>query len=45
LTGQSFKVLTYGSRLGNFATKNGLTQNGITLAPQLNARDLTLLAP
>jgi hypothetical protein len=44
-SGQSFKVLTYGSRVGDFAIKNGLTQNGITLMPQLNARDLTLLAP
>ncbi len=44
-SGQSFKVLTYGSRVGDFATKNGLTQNGVTLTPQLNARDLTLIAP
>lgn len=42
--GTTFKVLTYASRTGTFATVNvtGLA-NGLTLTPQYNATDLTLV--
>lgn len=41
-TGDSFQVMTYGSRTGTFATING---NGQTYTPNYNANDLTLVAP
>ena len=42
---ESFPVLTFGSRAGDFATNSGLTQGGITLSKNYSATALTLTTP
>jgi hypothetical protein len=42
---QSFPVLTYASRAGDFATNTGLTQGGVTLTKNFAAASLTLATP
>jgi hypothetical protein len=42
---QSFPVLTYASRSGDFATNTGLTQGGVTLTKNFSATSLTLATP
>lgn len=43
-SGQSFEVITFGSRTGDFDMKTGLTIGRITLDPQYDAESLTLVA-
>ncbi len=43
--GSNFQIVTYASRVGEFATINGLSlPNGLVFVPQFNATDLTLTA-
>ena len=42
---QSFPVLTFASRAGDFAANSGLTQGGITLSKNYSATTLTLTTP
>ena len=44
-TGQSFRVLTFGSRAGDFATTTGLAQGAVTLQLNYTATSLDLVAP
>src|SRR5207244_1504320 len=42
--GNTFPLLTFGSRSGTFGTINGLTQGGTTFTPVYDSGDFTLLA-
>jgi uncharacterized repeat protein (TIGR01451 family) len=42
--GNAFQIMTFGSRVGQFAVMNGLTGSGAVLAPAFRANALQLLA-
>jgi hypothetical protein len=44
-SGNEFEIMTFGSVSGDFATKNGLDQGGLTLELNYGATNLRLLAP
>ena len=43
IVGDIFDILTFGSRSGDFDTKNGLSQAGVTFDPQFDLNSLTLV--